>query len=214
MGQKVSPTGFRVGITEPWRSRWYAGKRDYGRLLVEDELIRRHISESHRIAAIPKVEIERTAEEVTIILHTARPGLIIGRKGAEVDRLRDEIQDMTAKKVNINIREVERPDLEAQLVAESLAEQLSKRASFRRAVRRAAEGTMQAGAQGVKILVSGRLGGSELARKDKVSMGKLPCQTLDAFVDYGFTEARTSYGRIGVKVWVYRGPYPTAKEEQ
>jgi small subunit ribosomal protein S3 len=213
MGQKVSPTGFRIGITEPWRSRWYAAKRDFGKLMVEDELIRRYIAHAHKDAAIPKVEIERTAEEVTIILHTARPGLIIGRKGAAVDQLRDEIQRMTGKKVNINIREVERPELEANLVASSIAEQLCKRAAFRRAIRRAAETTMQAGAEGIKILIGGRLGGGELARQDKVIMGKLPLGTLDADIDYGFAEAATTYGRIGVKVWVYRGKYPVPEED-
>ena len=213
MGQKVNPTGFRIGITERWRSRWYAGKKDFGKLMVEDELIRRYIAHSHQEAAIPKVEIERTAEEVTIILHTARPGLIIGRKGAAVDQLRDEIQRMTGKKVNINIREVEKPELEANLVASSIAEQLCKRAAFRRAIRRAAETTMQAGAEGVKVLIGGRLGGGELARQDKVIMGKLPLGTLDAEIDYGFAEAATTYGRIGVKVWVYRGKYPEPEED-
>jgi len=211
MGQKVSPIGLRIGITLDWSSRWYASKKDFGVLLVEDENIRAFIKKNYRYAGIPKIEIERVRDEVKVILHTARPGVIIGRKGAEVDRLRDRIEDLTGRRVAINIKEVSRPELEAQLMAESVAEQLEKRASFRRTMRRAIETAVNAGAEGVKVMLAGRLGGSEMARRTHMSEGKIPLQTLDADISYGFTEAKTSYGHIGVKVWIYRGPYPKAK---
>ena len=211
MGQKVSPIGLRVGINLDWESRWYATKRDFAKLLVEDQKIRQFIKKNYAYAGIPKIEIERIRDEVEIILHTARPGVIIGRRGQEVDRLRDRLEEMTGRRVAINIKEVERPELEAQLVAESIAEQLAKRASFRRTMRRAVETVMNAGAEGVKVMLAGRLGGAEMARRTYVSEGKIPLQTLDADISYGFTEAKTPYGNIGVKVWIYRGPY--RKEE-
>jgi len=213
MGQKVSPIGFRTGITLDWRSRWYAGKKEFGTLLVEDQKIRAFIKRNYMYAGIPKIEIERVRDEVKVILHTARPGVIIGRKGAEVDRLRDRIEDLTGRRVAINIKEVPKPELEAQLMAESIAEQLQKRASFRRTMRRAIETAINAGAEGIKVMLAGRLGGSEMARRTHMSEGKIPLQTLDADISYGFTEAKTNYGHIGVKVWIYRGLYPKAKEE-
>jgi len=214
MGQKVRPTGFRTGIMEDWSSRWYAGKKEFAVLLVEDQKIRKVIKREYHYAGIPKIEIERTRDEVKVILHTARPGIVIGRQGKEVDQLRDRLQEMTGRRININIQEVPKPDLEAQLVAEAVAEQLERRSSFRRAMKRAIESTMQAGAEGIKIQASGRLGGSEMARREKQIKGRIPLQTLRIWVDYGFTEAKTAYGHIGVKVWINRGVYPKLLEEK
>lgn len=205
MGQKVRPTGLRIGIVENWRSRWYANKRDFGNLLVEDHRIREYISKEFRFAGIPKVEIERTANEVSVLIHTARPGLIIGRKGAKVDKLREDLAKITGKKININIAEVGTPELSAQLVGESIAEQLEKRASFRRTMKKAIDMTMQAGAKGVRVQVSGRLGGSEMARCETAMQGSIPLSTLRARIDYGLATAVTVYGSIGCKVWIYLG---------
>ena len=212
MGQKVRPTGFRTGIMEDWSSRWYAGKKQFAELLVEDQRIRKLIKREYHFAGIPKIEIERTRDEVKVILHTARPGIVIGRQGKEVDQLRDRLQELTSRRININIQEVPKPDLEAQLVAEAVAEQLERRSSFRRTMKRAMESTMQAGAEGIKIEVAGRLGGSEMARREKQSLGRIPLQTLRVWVNYGFTEAKTAYGHIGVKVWINRGLYPEAQK--
>lgn len=220
MGQKVSPIGFRTGITIGWKSRWFAPKSNYGEFLVEDERIRRFIdSRLNRqppYAGISSVEIERTREEVKVIIKTARPGLVIGPRGTEVDRLRAALEELTDRRVSINILEIRRPDLDAQLVAEAIAEQLKRRASFRRALRQRAEQTMQAGAKGVKITVAGRLGGTEIARSETKIMGSIPLHTLEADVDYGFTPSFTTYGAIGVKVWIYRGMFgqEPAEEEQ
>jgi len=205
MGQKVHPTGMRIGITEDWRSRWYADKKHFGLLLVEDQKIKRHIKKNYSFAGIPKIEIERNREQVKVILHTARPGIIIGRKGAEVDKLRDELIDLTGRTVTINIREIKKPELSAQLVAEDIAQQLEKRASTRRVMKKAVETAMAAGAKGVKIAVAGRLGGSEMARSDRQVGGSIPLQTLRANIDYGFATAVTTYGSIGVKSWIYKG---------
>ena len=205
MGHKVCPIGLRIGITEDWRSRWYCDKKNFGALLVEDQKIRKHIKSNYHYAGIPKVEIERTREEVVVILHTARPGIIIGRKGNEADRLQSELESHIGRAVRLEIREVEQPELDAQLVAESVAEQLERRQSFRRTMKRAAEGTMNVGALGVKIQIGGRLGGAEMSRTEKCIMGSIPLQTLRGKISYGFTEARTTYGQIGVKVWVYTG---------
>src|SRR5687768_900455 len=194
MGQKVRPTGLRLGIVENWRSRWYANKRDFGNLLVEDYKIRAYISKEFRFAGIPKVEIERTANEVNIIVHTARPGLIIGRKGQKVDKLREDLAKISGKKININIAEVNTPELSAQLVAESVAEQLEKRASFRRTMKKAIDMTMQAGAKGVRVQVSGRLGGAEMSRCETQMQGSIPLSTLRAKISYGFATAITVYG--------------------
>jgi small subunit ribosomal protein S3 len=207
MGQKVNPVGFRVGITEPWRSRWYAGKKDYPALLVEDQRIRKFIKKTYHSAAVPRIDIERTRERVTVIIHTARPGLLIGRRGAQVDKLNEELYAICNKPVAIRTVEISKPELSAQLVAESMAEQLMRRASFRRAIKKSAQLTMQAGALGVKMTVAGRLGGAEIARTEKVALGSVPLSTLDCWVDYGYAIARTPHGVIGIKAWVYRGKY-------
>jgi len=213
MGQKIHPTGFRIGITEPWRSRWYAPKRTYGQLLVEDEMVRRFIKANYAFAAISKIEIERTREEVKVILHAARPGLIIGRKGAEVDRLRDQLEDLTGRRITVNIIEITKPAITAQLVAEGVAQQLEKRSSFRRTMKQAAQQTLAGGALGVKIRCAGRLGGAEMSRTETTSLGSVPLQTLRAHVDYGFAEARCTYGVIGVKTWIYLGEYQEIGKE-
>jgi small subunit ribosomal protein S3 len=205
VGQKGHPTGLRIGIIENWRSRWYADKKNFGRLLVEDQKIRNFIKANYAYAAIALVEIERTTGQTTVILHTARPGIVIGRKGQEVDRLKSRIEDITKNPVNVKIQEISRPELSAQLVAESIKEQLEKRASYRRTVKRTIEQVMEAGAQGVKVRLAGRLGGAEMARRENQSAGKVPLQTLRARIDYGFAEAATTYGSIGIKVWIYTG---------
>jgi len=205
MGQKVLPTGLRLGIVEDWRSRWYASKSSFKGLLIEDFRIREYVKDGYKFAGIPKIEIERKGEEVTILLHTARPGLIIGRKGAEIDKLRGELEALVGKKVNINIVEVTKPELDAQLVAEGIAEQLEKRASFRRTMKKSVEMARQAGALGIKVIVGGRLAGAEIARREVQSEGSIPLHTLSAIIDYGFAVAITTYGTIGVKVWIYKG---------
>ncbi len=207
MGQKVHPTGFRIGITENWRSRWFADKQNFGRLLVQDQLLRRFIKREFEFAGIPKVEIERERERVHIFLYTSRPGVIIGRKGAKVDKLKEDLEHICGQEVKLEIREVSNPDIEAQLVAEAVAQQLVRRAAFRRVMKNAIKAAMDRGALGVKLIVAGRLGGSEMARRESFSEGKIPLQTLQAHVDYGFTEAKTTYGTIGVKCWVYHGQY-------
>jgi small subunit ribosomal protein S3 len=221
MGQKVSPIGFRTGITIGWKSRWFASKGNYGEFLVEDERIRRFIDQRLNRqpphAAVSDIEIERTREEMKIIIKTARPGLVIGPRGAEVDKLKEAIEELTNRRVNINIVEIRSPDLDARLVADGIAQQLKRRASFRRTMKQRAEGTMQAGAKGVKIMISGRLGGAEMRRSEHVIMGSIPLHTLEADVDYGFAASYTTYGTIGVKVWIYRGMFgeaPSEEEEQ
>ncbi len=212
MGQKVHPYGFRVGITRGWRSRWFANKSLFGQLVVEDAKIREFVKKRLRMAAIATIEIERTGDEVRLLLHSARPGLVIGRKHAEVDRLRGEIQKLTGKRAVVNIREISNPDTSAQLIADSVAAQLCKRVSFRRAMRRAVESARHAGALGVKITCGGRLGGAEMSRRERYVEGKLPLHTLTADIDYGFAEAKTTYGVLGVKVWLYKGKIDNTKE--
>ncbi len=207
MGQKVNPIGFRTGIMLGWKSRWYASKKEFSDLLVEDQKIRKYVKEKYRFAGIPKVEIERTRDEVKVVLHAARPGIIIGRKGQQVEQLQDELQNLVGRRINIKIEEVGQPNLQAQLVAEDIAEQLAKRASFRRTMKRAMEQTMEAGAKGIKIQLAGRLGGAEMARREKQISGSIPLSTLRAKIDYGFTEAKTAQGHIGVQVWVNQGIY-------
>jgi small subunit ribosomal protein S3 len=211
MGQKTRPTGFRIGITENWRSRWFANKQRFGKLLVQDQLIRKFIKREYAVAGIPKIEIERDMERVHVYLHTSRPGVIIGRKGAKVDKLKEDLEKLCGQEVKLEIREVLNPELDAQLAAEGVAQQLEKRAAFRRVMKTMIKAAMDKGAQGVKIQVSGRLGGAEMARCELFSEGKVPLQTLQAHIDYGFAEAFTTYGAIGVKVWIYLGPY---KEEE
>jgi small subunit ribosomal protein S3 len=207
MGQKVNPIGFRVGVMEGWKSRWYASKQEFKELLLEDRRLRKYIKDKFKFAGVPKIEIERTRDEVKIVLHAARPGVIIGRKGQEVERLQEELQGLIGRRINIKIEEVTRPEIFAQLVAEDIAEQLSKRASFRRTMKRAAETTMEAGAKGIKIQLAGRLGGAEMARREKQTNGSMPLSTLRAKIDYGFAEAATAQGNIGVQVWVNQGMY-------
>jgi len=215
MGQKTHPFGFRVGITEAHKSRWYAPKALYGELLVEDfrirEFVDKRLNRTPPFAAVSDIHIERTREELKVIIKTARPGLVIGPKGAEVDRLQEELQYMTGRKVSINIIEIKNPDLDSTLVAEAIAEQLKKRASFRRVVKMRAESAMQAGAKGVRILISGRLGGAEMSRRVDTRLGSMPLSSLQANIDYGFAESFTTYGSIGVKVWIYKGLYTSTE---
>ncbi|TWT42244.1 30S ribosomal protein S3 [Phycisphaerae bacterium RAS1] len=211
MGQKCNPVGFRVGITEGWKSRWYAPKAAFGEFLVEDERIRKFIDKNLNMqppyAGVSKVEIERTRDEVKVILHTARPGMVIGAKGAEVDKLKEQLEDLIDRRVAVNIVEIKNPDLDARLVGMSIGEQLKKRGSFRRVMKMKCEAAMQAGARGVKVMCAGRLGGAEIARTEKQMLGSIPLQTLQADVDYAITHCVTPYGVIGIKVWVYKGMY-------
>ncbi|MFT0762497.1 30S ribosomal protein S3 [Scrofimicrobium sp. R131] len=209
MGQKVNPTGFRLGITTEHRSRWFADSttkgqryRDY---VAEDVAIRKMLADGLERAGISKVEIERTRDRVRIDLHTARPGIVIGRRGAEADRLRQDLEKLTGKQVQLNILEVKNPEIDAQLVAQGVAEQLAARVSFRRAMRKAMQSAQRAGAKGIRVQVSGRLGGAEMSRSEFYREGRVPLQTLRANIDYGFFEAHTTFGRIGVKVWIYKG---------
>jgi len=217
MGQKTHPFGFRVGITEAHKSRWYAPKALYGELLIEDYRIRefldKRLNRTPPFAAVADILIERTREELKVILKTGRPGLVIGPKGAEIDRLQQELQYMTGRKVSVSVVEIGNPDLNAQLVAEGIAEQLKKRASYRRLVKMRAEGAMQAGAKGVRLLLAGRLGGAEMTRRLDTRLGSLPLSTLQANIDYGFAESYTTYGAIGVKCWIYKGPYEEEFDE-
>jgi small subunit ribosomal protein S3 len=204
MGQKVNPHGFRLGITTDFKSRWYADKlyKDY---VKEDVAIRRMMTSGMERAGISKVEIERTRDRVRVDIHTARPGIVIGRRGAEADRIRGDLEKLTGKQVQLNILEVKNPETDAQLVAQAVAEQLSSRVSFRRAMRKSMQSAMKAGAKGIKIQCGGRLGGAEMSRSEFYREGRVPLHTLRANVDYGFFEAKTTFGRIGVKVWIYKG---------
>lgn len=204
VGQKVHPYGFRLGIIYDWKSRWFA-TRDYADLLQEDLAIRRYIREYMKRAAISRVEIERTSKRVKVDIFTARPGIVIGRRGAEVDRIKRDLSEMTGKDVQVNIQEIDTPELDAFLVAQNVAEQLEGRVSFRRAMKRAVQNAMRAGAKGIKISCAGRLGGAEMARTEWYREGRVPLQTLRADIDYGFCVARTTFGVIGVKVWIYKG---------
>jgi len=204
LGQKISPIGFRVGIIRDWDARWYAEK-DYTKLLHEDLKIRDFIKKQLEGAGVSRIEIDRAANNLRINIHTAKPGMVIGKGGAGVDQLRRSLEKMTEKKVHINIMEIKNPELDAYLVAESIAQQLSKRIAFRRAMKQAVFRTMRAGAKGVKIICKGRLAGAEMARAESYHEGTVPLQTLRADIDYGFCEAHTTYGRIGVKVWIYKG---------
>ena len=213
MGQKVNPVGFRTGIMVGWKSRWYASKREFSDLLVEDQKIRRFIKGRKdrggkpMYPAVAKVEIERTRDEVKVTLFSARPGVLIGRKGERVEELQAELQGRTGRRINIKIEELNRPELVAQLVAEDVAEQLERRSGFRRTMKRALEQSMEAGAKGIKIQLAGRLGGAEMARREKQIAGSIPLSTLRAKVDYGFTEAKIAQGHIGVQVWINQGVY-------
>ncbi len=204
MGQKVHPFGFRLGFNKTWRSRWFA-KQDYGKLLHEDLKIKEGLKRRFYHAAISHIEIERAANKLTIYVHTARPGIIVGKRGAEIEKLKRELKSSTGRDVDIRIKEVAKPELDAQLVAESIAQQLEKRVAYRRAMRRAVDSTMRMGARGIKVRVAGRLNGAEIARAEWYLHGQLPLHTLRADLDYGFAEAVTTYGVIGVKVWIYKG---------
>lgn len=207
MGQKVRPTGFRIGIVEDWRSRWYAPKQQFGDLLVEDFQIRQFIKKEYRFAEIPEVEIERTRDQVVIHLYTARPGIIIGRKGQEVDRLKARLEDLTGRRMELKIIEVNNPLQNATLVSERIAQQLSRRGSFRRILKRTLDEVMDAGVYGVKVELAGRLGGAEMSRTEKASRGSIPLSTLQRHIDYGYSVAQTAQGVIGVKVWIDLGEY-------
>ena len=205
MGQKVHPHGLRVGVIKDWDSRWYANKKDFGDTLVEDYNLRKTLKKQLYAAGIAKIEIERTKQRVRIHIHCAKPGMVIGRGGAEIEKLRLQCEKVLNKSVAIDIVEVKHPDLNAQLVAESIAQQLEKRISFRRAMKQAIGRTMKFGAKGIKTQCSGRLGGAEIARAESYHEGTIPLQTIRADIDYGFAEANTTYGKIGVKVWLYKG---------
>ncbi|MCU9615223.1 30S ribosomal protein S3 [Caldibacillus lycopersici] len=214
MGQKVNPNGLRVGIIRDWESKWYAGK-DYAVLLHEDIKVREYISKRLKDAAVSGIEIERAANRVNITINTAKPGMVIGKGGSEVEALRKSLNELTGKKVHINIVEIKKADLNAKLVAENIARQLENRASFRRAQKQAIQRTMRAGAKGIKTMVSGRLGGADIARSEQYSEGTVPLHTLRADIDYAHAEADTTYGKLGVKVWIYRGEVlPTKKKSE
>ena len=217
MGQKVNPYGFRLGVTTDWKSRWFT-ERDYTDYLIEDWKIRDYLMRQLERAAVSRVEVERTRDRLRIDVHTARPGIVIGRRGAEADRLREGLAKITGNvKVQLNIQEIKQPELDAALIAQAVADQLAGRVSFRRAMKRAVQTAQKAGAQGIRVQCSGRLGGSEMARSEWYREGRVPLHTLRADIDYGFREARTTFGRIGVKVWIYKGdilPYKTSAEDK
>ncbi len=204
MGQKVSPTGFRLGVTEDWRSRWYAGK-DYAKTLENDIAIRKYLDKYLTRAAVSKIEIERAGDKVRVVITTARPGVVIGKKGSEIDALRGKLEKIAGGKVDIEVVEVKRPELDAALIAQSVAEQLEGRVAFRRAMRKAVQSARKSGAKGIRIQCSGRLGGAEMSRREWYREGRVPLQTLRAKIDYGFATANTQMGAIGVQVWVYHG---------
>lgn len=213
MGQKVHPIGFRLSSIEPWRSRWYANKKEFGKLLLQDYQIRRFIDKEYKAAGIPRIEIERTGEAVNVIVHTARPGVLVGRKGVRVDQLKESLQKITGMTCHLTVREIKRPELESALVAEVVAEALEKRMAFRRAMKKAIQTTMQAGAKGVKVEINGRVGGSEMSRQAKEREGRVPLSTLRAHIDYGTAIASTTYGVIGVKVWIFKGEVLPAQRQ-
>ncbi len=207
MGQKVRPTGFRLGITDSWKSKWYAPKREFAVLLGEDIRLRKYILNKYQYSGIPRIEIERTRDQVIVHLHTARPGIIIGRKGQEVDKLKAELEEFTGRRMDLKIVEVQQPALNANLVAEEIAQQLMKRTSFRRAIKKSLDTVMEAGAFGVKIQLSGRLGGAEMSRTEKAIRGSIPLSTILRSIDYGFAIAKSAQGTIGCKVWIDNGPF-------
>jgi small subunit ribosomal protein S3 len=205
MGQKVNPHGLRVGIIKDWDSTWYADKKDYANFLVEDNKLRTYVKNKLANSSVSKIAIERTNERVKITIYTSKPGIVIGSKGSEIQKLTAEVQKMSKQRVIVNIEEIKRPELEAQLVAEDIAKQLENRVTFRRAMKKSMQMTMKFGAKGIKTSCSGRLGGAEMARTEQYHDGTIPLQTLRANIDYGFAEANTTYGKIGVKVWIYKG---------
>jgi small subunit ribosomal protein S3 len=210
MGQKVHPYGFRLGFTKPWKARWYMD-RDFDKLLIEDIKLKAELKEKLKSAGVSSIEVERPGNKLRVIIRTARPGIIIGRKGTEIDKLKLELQKRTNREVYVDIQEVHKPELDAQLVAESIALQLEKRVGFRRAMRKAVDSALRFGCKGIKVRVSGRLNGNEIARSEWYLQGRLPLHTLRADIDYGFAEAKTTYGVIGVKCWVYKGEILTQR---
>ncbi len=212
MGQKVNPKGLRIGIIKDWEGKWFADKKNYSDLLLEDVKIRKYIKKKLYVAGVSRIQIERAANRVKISIHTAKPGIVIGRGGVEVENLRKRLENLTGKQVNINIVEIKIPELDAQLVAENVSTQLEKRIAFRRAMKQVVSRSMKMGAKGIKIACGGRLAGAEIARTEWYSEGKVPLHTLRADIDYGFAEANTTYGKIGIKVWIYKGEVlPEAK---
>ncbi|MTI84010.1 MAG: 30S ribosomal protein S3 [Firmicutes bacterium] len=212
MGQKVNPKGLRIGIIRDWDAKWYADKRNFSDFLLEDQKIRKYIKSTFFIAGVSRVQIERAANRIKVSIHTSKPGIVIGRGGAEVEALRRKLVQMTGKQVNVNIVEIKVPELDAQLVAENIASQLERRIAFRRAMKQTVNRAMKFGAKGIRVACAGRLGGAEIARTEWYSEGKVPLHTLRADIEYGFTEANTTYGKIGVKVWIYKGEVlPEAK---
>lgn len=215
MGQKVNPKVLRIGIHKNWSSRWYfASKKSYAEHILEDFNIRKFIRQRLKFAAVSEIVIERLAERIKVKIFTARPGIIIGRHGAEIDRLREDLNSLAKKEISIDIEEIKQPDLDAQLVAQNVTFQLEKRVAFRRAIKRAIEQSMSAGAQGIKVSVAGRLGGAEMSRRETYKEGKIPLATFRADIDYGFAEALTTYGLIGVKVWIYKGDILLKKDKK
>ncbi len=213
MGQKVNPIGLRIAVNKDWRSKWYAGKKDFGRLLTEDRNIRDLLKKKLETASVPKILIERAANRCRITILTARPGVVIGRKGAEIDKLKEELSKMTGKEIYVDIQEIKTPELDAQLVAENIAVQLERRVSFRRAMKKALQTTKDFGAEGIKLRCAGRLGGAELARVEQYHWGRVPLHTLRADIDYGFAEAKTVYGKLGVKCWICKGEMKVEKTQ-
>ncbi len=205
MGQKTNPIGLRVGVNRDWRSKWYAGKKEFGKLLSEDRSIRDILKKKLESASVPRILIERAATRCRVTILTARPGVVIGRKGAEIDKLKEELSKMTGKEIYVDILEIKTPELDAQLVAENIALQLERRVSFRRAMKKAIQTTMDFGAEGIKVRCAGRLGGAELARVEMYHEGRVPLHTLRANIDYGFAEAHTVYGKLGIKCWICKG---------
>jgi small subunit ribosomal protein S3 len=215
MGQKVNPHGLRVGVIKDWDSKWYADKKTFSEYLVEDDKIRKYVKKKLFISGISTIEIERAANRIKLSVHTAKPGMVIGKGGSGVEELRKELEKMTGKSVVINVEEIKIPELDAQLVAENIASQLERRVSFRRAMKQSIQRTMRFGGKGIKTQVSGRVGGADMARTEGYSEGTIPLQTLRADIDYGFAEADTTYGKLGVKVWLYKGEIlPTKKENK
>ena len=213
MGQKVNPKGLRIGIIKDWEAKWFADKKNFSSLLIEDVSIRKHVKKKLYPAGVSRIQIERAANRVKISIHTAKPGIVIGRGGTEVEALRKQLEKMTGKQVNINIVEIKVPEIEAQLVAENIAQAIEKRIAFRRAMKQNVSRAMKMGAKGIRIASSGRLGGAEIARSEWYSEGKVPLHTLRADIDYGFAESNTTYGKVGIKVWIYKGEVlPEAKK--
>ena len=218
MGQKINPYGFRLGVTTDWKSRWFANRREYGDFIIEDWKVRNYLMSELPHAAISRIEVERTRDRLRVDVHTARPGIVIGRRGSEADRLRNGLAKITGNnRVQLNIQEIKQPELDAALISQGVADQLANRVAFRRAMKRAVQNAQKAGALGIRVQCSGRLGGSEMARTEWYREGRVPLHTLRADIDYGFREAHTTYGRIGVKVWIYKGdilPYKTQAEDK